>query len=458
MVPDIGFQWWMIMRSLQLRLLLAFTVVTLITIGTSLFFINQATKRAINQFGERIDQARMDRIESALSQYYSEHGGWEGIQYLVEQWDILNAQNLILTDASGVVIADSDGLLLGQVYNPDLPSTIISPQGTEETIAILYTGPELPPELGISSFRIVYRLVGRFLILGGLIVIAVWFLITFFVSRRIFAPVKALTEAAQHLERGDFSQRVQVRGGDDFVELANAFNSMAEELERTEQLRRNIVADVSHELRSPLSNIKGYLAAIRDGIKKPDTDTIRLINRETDVLSRLADDLQDLSLADLGALKLKLQPEDIAALINEVVALTQTRADAKGLSVSIDLEEQFLPANLDYNRIRQVLHNLLDNALTHTPTGGKIVVSAKQTEKYIEVSVVDTGEGISAKNLPNIFERFYRADKSRARATGGSGLGLTITKRIVEAHGGRIRVQSELGKGSCFTFTLPILK
>lgn len=446
------------MRSLQFRLLLAFTLVTLITMGASLFFISQATKRAINQFGERIEQARMDRVESALSRYYSEHAGWEGIQSLTEQWAILNEQRLILTDTSGVVIADSDGVLLGQVYDTDLPGTIISLQGTEDTVAILYTGSELPPELGVPSFRIVYWLVGRFLLLGGLVAIAVWFLITFFVSRRIFSPVKALTGAAQNLQKGDFSERVQVRSEDEIGELANAFNSMAAELERTEQLRRNIVADVSHEIRSPLSNIEGYLAAIRDGIKKPDADTIRLINRETEALSHLADDLQDLCLADLGALKLRLQPEDIAALINEVVASTQTRADAKGLSISIELEAQLLPVDLDYNRIKQVLHNLLDNALTHTPAGGTIVVSAKQKERCIEVSVADTGEGISPQDLPNLFERFYRVDKSRTRVTGGSGLGLAITKRLVEAHSGSIEVQSRLGEGSCFTFTLPASK
>jgi signal transduction histidine kinase len=453
MVLATSFQGELTMRSLQFRLLLAFTLVTLITMGASLFFINQATKRAVNQFGERIEQARMDRVESALSRYYSEHEGWEGIQSLTQQWAILNEQRLILTDTSGVVIADSDGVLLGQVYTPGVLGIPISPQGTEDTIAILYS-PESPPELGVASFRIVYWLVGRFLLLGGLVAIAVWFLVTFFVSRRIFAPVRALKVGAQNLERGDFSQRVLVKSEDEIGELANAFNSMAAELERTEQLRRNIVADVSHEIRSPLSNIKGYLAAIRDGIKKPDADTIRLINRETQALSHLADDLQDLCLADLGELKLRLQPEDIAALINEVVASAQTRADPRGLSISIDLEEQLLPANVDYNRIKQVLHNLLDNALTHTPAGGTIVVSAKQQERCIEVSVADTGEGISPEDLPNLFERFYRVDKSRARVTGGSGLGLAIAKRLVEAHGGSIEVQSKLGKGSRFTFTL----
>jgi signal transduction histidine kinase len=443
------------MRSLQFRLLLAFTLVTMITMSATLFFTNQATKRAINQFGERIDQARMSRIESELSQYYSEQEGWEGIQSLAEQWATLNEQRLILTDTSGVVIADSDGVLLGQVYTPDSPGRPISPQGIEGAIGILYPGPESPPELGVSSFRIVYWLVGRFLLLGGLLAIAIWFLISFFLSRRIFAPVQALSTAARHLGKGDFSQRVQVKGVGEFTELASTFNSMASELERTEQLRRNMVADASHEIRSPLSNIKGYLAAIRDGIKKPDADTMHLINRETDTLSRLADDLQDLSLADSGALKLKLRPENVSALLNEAISSIQTRAEAKGVSISTELVEKLLPANVDYDRITQVLHNLLDNALTHTPAGGTIVVNAKQQGKWIEVSVADTGEGIPAEDLPNIFERFYRVDKSRARATGGSGLGLTIAKRLVQAHGGSIEVKSELGKGSRFSFTLP---
>ena len=446
----------MIVHSLQFRLLLVFSLVTLTTMGVVFFFINQATQGAINRFGERANQARIERIESGLSQYYLEQGDFTGIQSLAEQWGTFNQQRLILTDNDGIVIADSDGVLLGQNYNPDVPGIPIMSEGIEGSVALLYTSPESPPELGVSSLRIVYWLVGRYFLRGGLIAIGIWFVVVFLLLRRFFAPVKALTTAAQNLGQGDFSQRVDVKGGGELGKMASTFNFMASALERMEQLRRNMVADVAHELRSPLSNIKGYLAAIRDGVKKPDADTIQLMNKETNALSDLVDNLQDLSLADSGALQLTLQPENISALIDQTVASIRTRAEAKGLSITAEPADQPLSANVDYSRIQQVLHNLLENALTHTPAGGAITVTANKQDQWIEVSVMDTGEGIPAKDLPDIFERFYRVDKSRARDTGGSGLGLTIAKRLVEAHGGSIGVHSEYGKGSRFTFTLPI--
>jgi len=239
-------------------------------------------------------------------------------------------------------------------------------------------------------------------------------------------------------------------------ELAQAFNSMAGNLERAEQLQRNMVADVAHELRTPLSNLRGYLEAVGDGVIKPDADTIRSLDEEATLLSRLVDDLQELSLTEAGELKLVCQAEDISELINQAVAAVRAQAEAKGVSVTIDLPDELPPVNIDSHRISQVLRNLLENAVAHTAQGDSITVTAEQRDNWVEVAVADTGEGIPAEDLPYIFERLYRVDKSRARATGGSGLGLTIARSLVEAHGGRIEAQSELGKGSRFTFTIPI--
>jgi signal transduction histidine kinase len=298
--------------------------------------------------------------------------------------------------------------------------------------------------------------ISRFLFWGALLAIAIALLFTLFLSRRILAPVKALTLTARQLGRGDLSQRVQFKDKSEIGELAQAFNSMASDLERTEQLRRNMIADAAHELRTPLSNIRGYLEAIRDGLKKPDADTIRTLDEEAFLLSRLVDDLQELSLAEAGELKLVCQLEDIATLVNQTAASVQPQAAARGVSIANDLPATLPPVSIDYSRISQVLLNLLENAIAHTGDGGNITLSASQQGKWLEVSVADTGEGMPAEDLPNIFERFYRVDKSRTRATGGSGLGLTVAKRLVEAHGGKIEVQSELGKGSRFSFTIPI--
>jgi len=443
-------------NRLQFRLLAAFTLVILVTIGAVLFFINQATQVEIRRFGERIDQMRADRMEIELSRYYVVKGDWDGIQPFVEQWGNLYGQRIVLTDTNGIVVADSEGDLLGELYDPDLPGRPLSLPWQAGAIGTLYITPESSLEVGLISLQVLFKAIGLFFIWGGLIAAAGALIITFFLSRRILAPVKALTSAAKRLGRGDFSQRVYVKDRSELGELANTFNSMANNLERAEQLRQNMVADVAHEFRTPLSNIKGYLEAMREGVIESDTDTIRSLDEEATLLARLVDDLQELSLAEAGELKLICQAEDIRELIKQTVDGMKAQATARGLSVSVDLPDKLPLVNIDSQRISQVLRNLLENAMAHTAEGGAVTVSAKQQENYVDVAVTDAGEGIPAEDLPNIFERFYRVDKSRARATGGTGLGLTIAKRLVETHGGKIEVQSEVRKGSRFRFTLPI--
>jgi signal transduction histidine kinase len=260
------------------------------------------------------------------------------------------------------------------------------------------------------------------------------------------------------LGSGDFSQRLELKDKGEVGELARAFNSMTNDLERAEQLRRNMVADVAHELRTPLSNIRGYLEAMKDGVVRSDAKTIRSLNEETSRLARLVDELQELSLAEAGELKLVFQDEDIFKLVDKAELAFRAQAASKGVSLSIDLEDNLPLVKIDTQRIVQVLHNLLDNAISHTENDDSITISVVRKDDWIELAVTDTGEGIPKEDLPSIFERFYRVDKSRARASGGSGLGLTIAKRIVEAHGGTIEAKSELRTGSRFAFTLPISK
>ena len=443
-------------HSLRFRLLVAFALVILAAVGAVYLFVIQATGGEIRRFGERSELARFRRVEFELHRYYLEQGSWEGIQPYVEQWGNLYGRRIIVTDSSRVVVADSQGELLGEKYLPDTPGRPLAPPWEENIPGTIYISPE--PSADFPSPMRLSQAIGRFLLWGALLAVAIALLFTFFLSRRISAPIRSLTLTARQLGQGDFSQRVQFKSKGEVGELAQAFNSMASDLERAEQLKRKMVADVAHELRTPLSNLRGYLEAARDGVIKPDANTIRSLDEEASLLSRLVDDLQELSLAEAGEMKMDYQAGDIAELINQTVAVVQTAATAKGLSVSIDLPDELPAVNIDYHRINQVLRNLLENAIAHTSQGGTITVTAGQRDSWVEVTVTDTGEGIPAEDLPNIFERFYRVDKSRTRATGGSGLGLTITKRLVEAHGGRIEAHSELGKGSRFTFTLPVLE
>ncbi|MBA7640434.1 Adaptive-response sensory-kinase SasA [subsurface metagenome] len=441
-------------HSLRFRLLVAFTLAILIALGTTFFFVGLATRGEIQRFQEQGHQIHTARVENLLSRYYREQWNWTGIQPVIERMESLREQRIILTDTNGVVIADSQGKLLGERYQTNLPGRTLVLPGRRGILGTVYINPVAAADL-TSPQRLV-KPISYFLLWGGVVAIAVALLITFFLSRRILSPVKALTLAARQLGQGDFSQRVLIKDKSEVGELAQAFNVMAENLERDEQLQRNMIADIAHELRTPLSNLKGYLEAVRERVIKPDSKTIHTLDEEASLLSRLVNDLQELSLAEAGELKLDSQPQDIAELINQTAVTVQAQATAKGLSVSIDLSDKLPKVNIDSQRVGQVLRNLLENALAHTTKGDTITIIAREQDKWVEVSVLDTGEGIPAEDLPNIFERFYRVDKSRTRATGSSGLGLTIARRLVEAHGGTITAQSESGKGSRFYFTVPV--
>jgi len=408
------------------------------------------------------------RMQSQLSAYYFRQHNWNGIQPFIEQWGNLYEQRIVLTDTQDTVVADSQGTLTGKYSHTSVPGLPIAatppppgrvPAGQPaEVIGTLYILPVSASETGLGAIQILFRAIGLYFVWGGLIAIVFAFVFTLFLSRRILSPVQALTDAAKKLGQGDFKQRVTVKDTGEIGELTNTFNSMAADLEQTEQLRRNMVADVAHELRTPVSNIKGYLEAAQDGVVKMDAATIKTIDEEATLLSQLVDDLQELSLAEAGQLKLSRQDVDTTDLIKQAAAVMQAKAIAKSITISTNLPGDLPTADIDPQRINQVLRNLLENAIAYTPAGGVIGITAELKGKQIAISVTDTGEGIPADELPFIFERFYRVDKSRSRRTGGHGLGLTIAKRLVEAHGGKIDAYSEVGKGSRFVFTAPVSK
>jgi signal transduction histidine kinase len=231
---------------------------------------------------------------------------------------------------------------------------------------------------------------------------------------------------------------------------------MAGNIEQQEQLRRNMVGDVAHELRTPLTNLRGYLEAVRDGLISPDNALVDNLYEETMLLNRLVADLHELAQAEAGQLTLVRTATPLREVVELAVGILQPQAAAKEIRLSVDIPEALPDVNIDRERIGQVLRNLLSNALAHTPSGGEIGVAAKQVEGFVEVSVRDTGEGIAPEHLPHVFDRFYRVDRSRTRQTGGYGLGLAIVKQLVQAHGGVITAESEVGRGSIFRFSVPV--
>jgi len=444
-----------VIHRLWFRLSVTFAVIILVTVGTIYFFVSQRIAVEIEYYKTISAQYRSDQIQSRLYIYYWKERSWEDVQSVVEDTAHVSGTHIILVAVNGTVIGDSKGKLLGTNYTDSSDSPLEMFLGAQ-FLGKVYISSDPEAELYVAPFLRLSTSINRSLLLGGSLAIAIALLLTFVLSRRITSPIGVLAKAARQLGRGDLSQRVQLKGEGEVAALAQAFNSMAADLAHAEQLRRNLVADVAHELRTPISNIQGYLEAIRDRVMKPNAATIRSLNEEAALLSRLVNELQELSLAEAGELKLVYQAENITTLIKQAVTPWQPKVAAKEISLSLDLPDNLPLVNIDWQRVNQVLHNLLENAVAYTHKGGTINVAATTQGDWVEVCVSDTGEGIPAEDLPNIFERFYRVDKSRARVTGGSGLGLTIAKRLVEAHGGKITVQSKLGKGSRFSFTLPI--
>jgi len=307
--------------------------------------------------------------------------------------------------------------------------------------------------------------VNNYLWLAGLIAAVVALLIGLILTRQIILPIRALTRGAQQIAKGKLNYRVNPSSKDELGELAQSFNSMASSLDKMEQSRRRLTADIAHELRTPLTIIEGTVDAMIDGIFKPDKEQLISIKEQTSQLAHLINDLREISLAESGQLKLDINPTNMVNLVRRKVAQAEVKALDKGIKIKLDIHGVVPEIKVDPVRIEQVIANLLTNATRHTPPGGKITVSLEiinesnmpELEKpSLLISVADTGEGIPPEHLPNIFDRFYRIENSRSKNEGETGLGLAIVKQMVEAHNGKVWAKSEPGKGSTFYVAIPL--
>jgi signal transduction histidine kinase len=278
-----------------------------------------------------------------------------------------------------------------------------------------------------------------------------------FVAGRIVTPLARLLTASRRIAAGHYTERVPATGGDELAAVAAQFNTMAAALEGAEQRRVALIGDVAHELRTPLATIEGYAEGLLDGVVAPTAETWAVIHDEAARLRRLVADLQELSRAEAHQLPLQQAPTSPAALAEQAVARLTAQFTDKGVSLINAVPPDLPPVQADPDRVLQVIINLLGNALRYTPAGGTVRLSAERQGAVVVLTVADTGLGIAPEHLPHLFERFYRVDKARSRALGGSGLGLTIAQAIVEAHGGQITAASPgPGQGATFAFTLPL--
>ena len=291
---------------------------------------------------------------------------------------------------------------------------------------------------------------------------AVAVLVSVLITQQVIAPVRHMMEASQRIAEGYYDERVQVRGDlskqdqDELSLLALSFNQMATSLQQTEEIRMRMIADVAHELRTPLTTIKGTMEALIDEVVQPEKEIFYQIHTEAGRLQNLVKDLQELSRIEAGAYELNIQPLPVSELLDMTIPRLSIQYNEKNVILEINLSSDQFVVNSDPDRTVQILINLLGNALQYTPEGGRVKVNIKKQDREILFSVIDTGIGFTAEHKPHLFKRFYRVDKSRSRIGGGSGIGLTISKYLVEKQGGQIWAESPgLDKGSTFSFTLP---
>jgi histidine kinase len=298
---------------------------------------------------------------------------------------------------------------------------------------------------------------GQGLLVAGAAAVMTAIAASVLISQRLAGPIHELAAASQRIAMGRYDERVNASSRDEVGELGSSFNAMAAALEATEKRRSELIGDVAHELRTPLATLRGYMEGLLDGVVQPSEETWARLHDETGRLQRLVDDLQELSRAEAGQLSLVIRPIHIAGVVDRAVARLQVPFAEKRVTLTADVEATPRTVLADDDRALQVLTNLLGNALRYTDTGGAVQVRTRLVDGEVVVSVSDTGIGIAAEHLPRVFDRFYRVDKSRARARGGSGIGLTIARALVQAMHGRIWVDSPgPGGGATFTFTLPL--
>ena len=306
-----------------------------------------------------------------------------------------------------------------------------------------------------ATFRFLFESWWQFLV-AGLLAAGIALVVARWLARGMTQPLRDMAAAAHRMETGDYSTRVQTRSRDEVGQLATAFNRMSAELQNLEQSRRDLLANVSHELKTPITAIRAHLENLLDGVEQPEPKTMQVMLGQTERLGRLIEQLLELSRLESGELPLLRETIPLGPLVTQVLSEIEVARSDRGVAVRNEMANDLPPVDADRERVHQVLFNLIDNAVRFTPTGGAVTVTAERHNGSVEVQVADTGVGIPPEHLPRLFERFYRADPARSREDGGTGIGLAIARSVVEAHGGHIHARSEIGKGSVFTFDLPV--
>ncbi|MBN1311454.1 MAG: HAMP domain-containing histidine kinase [Anaerolineae bacterium] len=469
-------------RSLWFRLVGAMAVVIGVTLAVVTLTSNLVTVHQLDLYVTRAGRSWAEQIAPTLAEDYIRTGSWDSAQQTLAgttlaegepgtgpgsgrghmgahsefggMWSMMGFR-LLLADGSNIVVADTQNELQGETL-----SAAILAEGTPiiangEQVGTLLATSDDPPYAASVGERLIPA-INRAVIPAALAAGLAALLAGTLLFRRITRPLSDLQRAAKAVSEGELTTRVPITTTDELGALATSFNQMTFQLDRQQQLRKQMVADIAHELRTPLSVMQGTLEAMLDGVLQPEPDELRNLHAETRRLARLVDDLRTLSLADEGRLELEQEPVDIGGLVEQVVRQTTPMAEARHITLRAEVEQAVPTIRADGDRLIQALTNLLSNALRYTPQNGQVIVRASKVANNIRLEVEDDGPGIAPEDLPFVFERFWRGDKSRSRGSGGSGIGLAIVRQLVEMHGGTVGVQSQVGQGAMFWIELPV--
>jgi signal transduction histidine kinase len=451
------------LNKLWFRLTIAFLLVAIIGVAVVAIMANRATSASFNRFLQEEGLAQVASLQDELAAYYRSQGSWIGVETLLREFraGLGSGVGLTLLDSDGQTVALAGSGRGNRPRSAELSESLSIEVEGQQVGSLLVEGPPGQTMAGRAGQQFLDE-VNRVILLAGLIAVTLALVLGLLLARGLTRPLARLTEATRSLAAGDLEQQVSIGGSDELSELAGSFNLMAAALAANERQRQQLFADIAHELRTPLSVIRGQLEAMLDGVLALSPENLSLANEETILLGRLVDELRALSLAESGQLPLDKQPVDLGLLARGAFAAFDPLAESEGIRLALSVTPDLPLVQADEARIQQVLGNLLSNALRHAGQGEGtdpqvgLLVSASDPAQVVRVSVSDNGPGLSPEAQQHVFDRFWRADAGRSRDRGGSGLGLAISKGIIIAHGGQIWVESAAGQGAKFTFELPV--
>lgn len=442
--------------KLTTKLVLAFLLISVFSTGIIAVLTRVAANREFERF---LNNRYRSELAEDLARYYRENQGWDGVEYEFRRYGAGNPGGhhmlqFAVADTYGTIVVAGNNRQVGDPCSQEEFASGYPIRVEGDTIGVLLV-PNQNNRTPIDS-EFLRRLNG-YIAFSAVATLLLALFLGILLSRNISRPIRELTKATHKMADGNLGQQVPVRSRDEIGELAQSFNKMSADLARSLNLRKQMTADIAHELRTPLSLILGHAEGVHDGVLKPTRENFEIIREEAERLENLVNDLRTLSLADAGELSVEFQPVNVNDFMSDVHAHYLTLFNQKRVALDFKPAPVVLTANLDPWRFAQVLNNVLDNALRHTPEGGRVELTTQLAENRIQLSVKDSGEGVPPEEAAHLFDRFYRVDKSRARKDGGSGLGLAIAKSIVEMHGGKIWAESETGKGLRVLIDLPRL-